>query len=196
MPVQGILLAAGLGARFDPSGQRDKLLEPMDDGLCVLAHAAQTLTRALPGALAVIRPGQERRAKILFESGCRVLIANEAEAGMGAALAAAITATADAEGWVVALGDMPCVPPEVISVVAEALSHPDALAAPFHRGRRGHPVGFGAAWATHLKSLTGDRGARDLLENASIERIDCLHDGVLRDVDLPDDLARLNHLRA
>jgi molybdenum cofactor cytidylyltransferase len=91
---------------------------------------------------------------------------------------------------------MPCVPAEVISVVAEALSHPEALAAPFYRGRRGHPVGFGAAWATHLKSLTGDRGARDLLENASIERIDCLHDGVLRDVDLPDDLARLKHLRA
>jgi len=196
MPVQGILLAAGLGARFDPSGQRDKLLEPLEDGRCVLAHAARTLTRALPGALAVIRPGQERRAQVLFQSDCRVLIANEAEAGMGAALAAAIRATPDADGWVVALGDMPCVPAEVISVVADAITRPDTLAAPFHRGKRGHPVGFGANWATPLQALTGDRGARDLLENAPIERIDCLHDGVLRDVDLPEDLVLINRPRA
>ncbi|HEY9191278.1 MAG TPA: nucleotidyltransferase family protein, partial [Methyloversatilis sp.] len=55
-------------------------------------------------------------------------------------------------------------------------------------GQRGHPVGFGAHWATQLSTLRGDTGARDLLRLADVRLIDAGTPDVLRDVDLPDDL--------
>lgn len=186
---QGILLAAGLGSRFDPSGRQDKLLQTLADGRPLLWHSAHHLASALPAPLAVIRPGQDVRRRVLEAAGCRVLEAASACAGMGAALAAAVQASTEASGWVVALGDMPWIPPDLIRRIAAAIDAPDAIAAPFHAAQRGHPVAFGPAWLQTLCGLQGDSGARDLLRRHTLVRIDCTSPSILRDVDLPDDLA-------
>lgn len=188
--MQGILLAAGYGRRFDPDGARDKLLAPLADGRPVIWHAARTLCAVLPGSLAVVRPGQTERANWLMDAGCSVVECAAAERGMGNALAAAVAASADAKGWVVALADMPWLPLDAVAAVAGAIDQPERVAAPMHHGRRGHPVGFGAAWGARLMGLTGDSGARELLGDAEILPIDSADPGVLRDVDTPADLGR------
>ena len=187
-PVQGILLAAGTGRRYDPTGEHDKLLAPMADGEPVLWHSARALAEALPGVLAVVQPGQPARVRVLERAGCRVIECAEAAAGMGEALAAAVRSTADRGAWVVALADMPWVPSDIVRQVAERLGDGRALVAPVCHGRRGHPVGFGAGWYERLAALTGDQGARALLADADVQPIDCDDDGVLRDVDTPADL--------
>lgn len=186
--MRGILLAAGYGRRFDPAGEHDKLLAPLADGRPLLWHSATRLCRALPGSLAVVRPDCPRLAALLREAGCEVLESAAAEAGMGSALAHAVRATPGA-GWVVALGDMPWVPPAVIAAVAAAVTAPGDVAAPRCRGRRGHPVAFGAAWEARLAGLEGDAGARAMLAEATIQWVDTADEGVLRDVDRPADLA-------
>ncbi|TVT49634.1 MAG: nucleotidyltransferase family protein [Denitromonas halophila] len=188
MSAQGILLAAGYGRRFDPDGQQDKLLAPLADGRPVLWHSARALAAALPGSLAVIRPGQPERARWLHEAGCRVLEAPAAEAGMGHALAAAVAASADADGWVVTLADMPWLPTAAIRAVAARLTTPSTVTAPRHAGRRGHPVGFGKAWREQLIALDGDRGARAILDATAVSLFDWDDAGVLRDIDTRDDL--------
>lgn len=188
MSAQGILLAAGYGRRFDPDGQQDKLLAPLADGRPVLWHSARALAAALPGSLAVIRPDQPERARWLHEAGCRVLEAPAAEAGMGHALAAAVAASAEAEGWVVALADMPWLPAAAIRAVAAHLTTPSTIAAPRHAGQRGHPVGFGRAWRDRLQTLTGDHGARAILAATTVSLFDWDDAGVLRDVDTRNDL--------
>lgn len=185
---QGILLAAGLGSRFDPSGRQDKLLQTLADGRPLLWHSAHHLASALPAPLAVIRPGQDARRQVLESAGCRVLEATSACTGMGAALAAAVQASPNTTGWVVALGDMPWIPPDLIRRIAAAIDAPDTIAAPFHADRRGHPVAFGPAWWQTLCELQGDSGARDLLHKRALIRIDCDLPSILRDVDLPGDL--------
>ncbi|MFV0663028.1 nucleotidyltransferase family protein [Denitromonas sp.] len=188
MNPQGILLAAGYGRRFDPAGGQDKLLVPLADGRPVLWHSARALADALPGCLAVIRPGQPERARWLGEAGCRVLEAPAADAGMGHALAAAVAASAEADGWVVALADMPWLPAAAIRAVAARLTTPSTIAAPRHDGQRGHPVGFGKAWREQLMALDGDRGARAILDATAVSLFDWDDAGVLRDVDTRDDL--------
>ena len=190
MPVQGILLAAGYGRRFDAEGGQDKLLVQMDDGRPVLWHSARALSAALPDCLAVIRPGQALRARWLTEGGCRVLESPAAEAGMGSALAAAVGACRGASGWVVALADMPWLDASAVAAVATEIDAPQRLVAMTHRGRRGHPVGFGSAWGEQLAALTGDTGARALLAGQDIRLIDWPDDSVLRDIDRPADLDR------
>ena len=187
--IRGILLAAGYGRRFDADGRRDKLLAPLADGRPVLWHSAHALCATLPGSLAVVRPGSPERVRWLAEAGCEVLQSADAEQGMGSALAHAVRASATAGGWVVALADMPWLPPALIRAVADGIDAPESIVAPTCDGQRGHPVGFGSAWGSRLAALFGDAGARELLQQATIRLISTEERGVLRDIDTPADLA-------
>jgi len=187
----GVLLAAGTGSRFDPHGLRNKLLAPLPDGGTVAQACAQRLLLVVPNVIAVLRPGAETLARVLNEAGCDVIFAAKATRGMGASLAAGVAASGDAQSWIVALADMPRIAPETIGAVARAVDEGAALAAPYYRGRRGHPVGFGAAHRAALLALDGDAGARALFESQTVTRIDVDDPGVLRDVDTPDDLQGL-----
>ncbi|ALK33206.1 hypothetical protein Bpla01_64820 [Burkholderia plantarii] len=185
----GVLLAAGLGTRFDPSGRDSKLLAALPDGTPVVVAAARHLLAVTPEVHAVVRPGAGRLAAHLTDAGCRVLVAEEAIQGMGASLAAAVRASRDAGGWLVALGDMPWIDPAAIRAVAQAITSGRAsIAAPHHGGRRGHPVGFAAVHGEALAALDGDAGARALLGAHPVARIEVDDPGVLRDVDTREDL--------
>lgn len=188
LPV-GILLAAGFGKRFDSTGTRNKLLEVLPDGRTVAWRSARTLAAALPSSIAVVRPGNAALAEELRRGGCRVVEAPDAEAGMGVALRAGVAATAEARGWVVALADMPWLPMELVRAVALTITTPETIAAPWRDGKRGHPVGFGAAWRDALLKLDGDEGARALLTDQPVTRILTEDDGPFRDIDTPGDLA-------
>ena len=109
---------------------------------------------------------------------------------MGETLAHAVRATRDAEGWIVALADMPFIRPETIRSVAERLAAGAAIVAPRYRGQRGHPVGLAARYRAELEALTGDEGARAILKRDAglVDFVDCDDPGVLRDIDEPKDL--------
>lgn len=189
MRIAGLLLAAGRGRRFGG----DKLLHPLTDGEPVVLASARSLRAALTRAVALVRPDQPQLAARLAALGLEVVEVGDADAGMGHTLAAGVTATADADGWVVALGDMPRLAPATTARVAAALAAGASIAAPVHAGRRGHPVGFAGEWRTALRALHGDTGARHLLA-AHAARITALtvdDPGCLLDVDTPADLAAL-----
>ncbi|MET3228133.1 UNVERIFIED_ORG: molybdenum cofactor cytidylyltransferase [Burkholderia sp. 1263] len=184
----GVLLAAGLGSRFDPDGMHNKLLARMRDGTPVAHEAAHRLLAVVPRVVAVVRPGSDALARLLNDAGCEVVFAPAAERGMGASLAAGIEASDDAEGWIVALADMPRIAVTTIEALARALDGGASLVAPFYEGQRGHPVGFGIAHRDALLKLDGDAGARSLLMSQRVTRLDVDDPGILRDVDTPEDL--------
>ncbi len=186
----GLLLAAGRGTRFDPTGQQNKLLAPLPDGTPIARAAAHPLLASVPRVVAVVRTGDEALAHLLNDAGCDVIFSSEAERGMGASLAAGVHASADADGWIVALADMPWVAPETVEAVARHLGQGSSIVAPVYRGRRGHPVGFGAMHGAALAALDGDVGARLLLETPDLTTIDVDDAGVIADVDTPGDLIR------
>src|SRR5205814_925521 len=78
----------------------------------------------------------------LKNEGCEVTVCENAADGMGASLACAASAAGEADGYLVALGDMPFVRRTSIAAVRAALADGAALAAPYFRARRGHPVGM------------------------------------------------------
>lgn len=196
--IQGILLAAGRGQRFDPSGEKDKLLQLRpDSGKPVLWHSGYSMCKVMPGTLAVIQEAQPKRVHCLFDAGCEVLVSPNAQYGMGSALASAVRhcleKNAGIAGFVISLGDMPWVPVEAIARVHAELASTSTqelrAVAPYHEGKRGHPVGLTRAWAGSLLSLQGDVGAKHLLRDTEIHAIDWPTPDVLRDVDVPKDLA-------
>jgi molybdenum cofactor cytidylyltransferase len=194
MRIVGILLAAGQGRRFGG----EKLLAGLADGTAVGAQSARRLHAALEEVVAVVKPGDDRLADLLRAEGVRVDVCPEAVRGMGDSLAHAVRATSDADGWVVALADMPLIEVATIRRVARALTAGALIAAPVYRGKRGHPVGFAASLGERLAQLTGDAGAREIVrsEAARVQSIEVEDAGVLADIDTPAQLQALATPRA
>jgi len=187
--VVGILLAAGSGTRFGG----DKLVAALpgtDPGDAVGVAACLNLVAAVPEVIAVVRPGDTALAAALAAAGARVVECGNAADGMGASLACGVRASFGAQGWIVALADMPWIRSGTIGLLADALRSGAMVAAPFHAGRRGHPVGFGRACRAQLAALAGDEGAKAVVaaHRDALVRIDVDDPGVLRDVDTPGDL--------
>ncbi len=184
--IVGVLLAAGAGTRFGG----DKLLARLPDGTAVGVRAARTLRSGVDRALAVVRPGDEALSHLLGAEGLDVAVFSRADDGMGASLAFGVAAAPDADGWVIALADMPFVQRETIEVVAGMLRAGAWIAAPRHRGRRGHPVGFARALFPELVELGGDRGARTLLERhaSRLEVFESEDPGIFLDIDTISDI--------
>jgi len=193
MRIVGILLAAGSGARFGGG----KLLAPLPAashgvgaGTSIGAAAAFHLMAALNDVVAVVRPGDFMLHHRLEATGARVVVCDRASEGMGTSLAYAVGESSDADGWIVALGDMPWIAPPTIHAVADALRAGAEIAAPSHRGERGHPVGFSKPYGRVLTTLAGDEGARTVVaaRQWALRIVDVDDPGALRDVDRPADL--------
>ena len=188
--IIGILLAAGRGTRFGGA----KLLARVGDGdlpgESIGVVALRHLRLAVPEVVAVVHTDDHALASALGANGARIVRCDDADEGMGVSLACAVRAAPRAQGWVVALADMPWIAPATIVRVADAVAGGAVIAAPFHRGDRGHPVGFGTACYDPLVALTGDEGAKRVVaaHRDRIARIDVDDPGILRDVDTPADL--------
>ena len=186
--IVAILLAAGAGTRFGG----EKLLHPLEDGVAIAAHAARNLLAVTPDVIAVVRWGDFPLYDMLEQEGCQVTMFQGAARGMGASLAHGVGQARSADGWVVALADMPRIAPGTIRAVIEALQQGALIAAPVHKGERGHPVGFGAALREELLALDGDQGASAVVDRHrdSVQLIECDDPGILFDVDRKSDIAR------
>jgi molybdenum cofactor cytidylyltransferase len=185
----GILLAAGRGARFDPSGTRNKLLQTLNTGELVVVASARNLRSALPDVIAVVRPGASAVARELLSNGCEVSECPTAEYGMGESLVHALSRAPHAAGWVVALGDMPFVEAATITALVRAIRDGADIAVPTLNGRRGNPVAFCRVHLPRLMELHGDQGARSLLKSFPVTEVEVADHGIVRDIDNEADLA-------
>lgn len=186
---QGILLAAGKGERFDASGNLNKLLQLLPSGMTVAGGSAKNLLSALPTTLAVISIDGNSLAALLQSAGCEITICPDAQNGLANSLVHALQHVAnDSAGWVIALADMPFVQTESIAAIVQALNNGAGIAVPTYQGKRGNPVGFSRQYLPQLLALKGDQGARSLLKVFPVTEVVVNDDGILKDIDVPEDL--------
>ncbi|HJV92919.1 MAG TPA: nucleotidyltransferase family protein, partial [Azonexus sp.] len=178
--IVGILLAAGSSRRFGA----DKRLHPLADGTPMALVSARRLAEACRRSIVVIRPGDTALASLLAEEGLATVVCNEAGKGMGHSLSRGIAASAEADGWLLALADMPDIEPASYQAVLRALQNGASLARPSYQGKVGHPVGFGANYLADLLALTGDQGGKAILDAHRDDLCCCQVEdpGVLKDI--------------
>jgi molybdenum cofactor cytidylyltransferase len=195
--LDAIVLAAGRGVRFGGG----KLVALLDDAPLVagaILTASLASTRAIVVAVGpdpVVRNAvQATAARLPAPDRLSLAPVEDPAAGMGASLAAAARCLPDdSAGVFVFLGDMPRIDPATPNRLAARLRDGGEIIAPAHLGRRGHPVLFGGNWLTALRELSGDEGARAILDRATDRLILVPVDdpGVHLDVDHPSDLDRV-----
>ena len=160
--IAGIVLAAGLSLRMG----RAKLLLDWG-GRPVIRH---TVEQVLAGGVdeVVVVLGREARGIREALSGLPVLFVEnpEPEAGQASSIACGVSVLGSAiNAALIALGDQPALPPEVIPRLLETFRKTGkAIVAPLYRGVQGNPVLFAGTVFPELRALTGDRGGRSVVE--------------------------------
>jgi molybdenum cofactor cytidylyltransferase len=184
--IVGILLAAGSASRFGG----DKLLAPLADGNPLGLASYRNLRAALDDVRVVIRAGDAGLRALFERNSASIVECADAHLGMSRSLVAGVRAARGADGWVIALGDMPYVKPETMRAIADALRSGAPIVAPTYHGARGNPVGFAALLREELLEVGGDEGARAVLMRhaAEVQVIECDDPGILRDIDTREDL--------
>jgi molybdenum cofactor cytidylyltransferase len=185
LKIIGLLLAAGSASRFGS----DKLRHELPHGVPIAVQSARHLLSETSRVVAAVRDAEMK--DLLEKEGCEAVICENAAQGMGVSLACAARAAGPAQGYLVALADMPFIRRTSIAAVREALERGAPLTAPYFRSRRGHPVGLAGSFFDSLLDLRGDEGAKRLLnENQKrLVKIPVGDPGVIRDIDTPSDLA-------
>lgn len=192
-PVAGLVLAAGRSTRM---GECNKLLQTVR-GEPLVRHAvkAQLASRAAPVLVVTGHQAAEVRAAL---AGLDVAFVDNPDfaTGLSSSVRAGLRALPDdVPGAVVSLGDMPNVTPQVINRLAEAFAdRPDALAVvPTLFGQRGNPALLSRALFPAVERLSGDQGARRLLDAAgeSVVEVPLDDPAIAIDVDTPEALKAL-----
>ena len=163
-----LILASGRGARFGASGGHGSKLQALLQGKAVLQHTLDAV-----------------RA-----SGLPYHLETVAHPGMGDSIAAAVSATQDATGWLVLPGDLPLIQSNTLLAVADALNQ-HTVVVPVFEGQRGHPVGFGRVCRDALLALSGDPGAAAIVRAHPAFECSTNDRGVVTDVDTVQDLEQV-----
>ncbi|MGO1297190.1 MAG: nucleotidyltransferase family protein [Vibrio sp.] len=182
-----VLLAAGQGERFVAAGGEGNKLLAMYPNLHGerVPLLALSLSRAVESGLPVrlvTRPGENVIINLAQQFGVAITLIESD--GSGETIAAGVRDSRDWDGWLIAPTDMGWLQSEDYLLVAAALSHADAQARMMYVDVPGHPVGFAKNYGPALSQLTGDHGARQLLDRTKLQTI-AGHRGVIKDADLP-----------
>jgi len=188
--VSAVVLAAGESKRM---GDKKELLpvsgEPMvrsvvskllasrkvDEVIVVLGHRADEVGAQLAGVI-------DERVELVGN--------RRYTEGMGTSLATAVRACSwGTEAIVVVLADAPFFRTEDVDTLIDAHAHGAVIAVPVYQGRRGHPLVIDSSFREEMEGLTGDAGARHILEREkwSVVEVELDDDGFLVDIDEPDD---------
>ena len=173
--------------------ESDEEAKPIEDKIMAafLRSGSPTVDLLMTRAAAAIQANDTALATKLVAAVTNV--APDYAEGMGASLRTGIASLpADTDGAFVFLGDMPRVPTAIFGQMVQALIGGALAAAPVYRGQRGNPVLLDRTLFPQLLALTGDAGARGVLQDLGerLVLIESPDDGVLFDVDEPGDLAR------
>ncbi|HYM73935.1 MAG TPA: molybdopterin-binding/glycosyltransferase family 2 protein, partial [Stellaceae bacterium] len=190
--IAALLLAAGKSSRMGSN----KMLEPID-GRPMIARTAQRLlsSHARPIVAVLGNMAAEVDAalgKLPVERVHNPDFANGLSTSLKCGLAAL---PGDSDGVVVCLGDMPLIAGRDLDRLIAAFNPLEgrAIVVPTRRGRRGNPVLWSREFFPEMAALSGDTGARRLIEEHAdrVAEVEMDTDGVLIDIDTPEALAEL-----
>lgn len=173
--VTVLVLAAGQGTRFTASGGQTHKLQALLAGKPVMQHVLD-MVQTVGLSCHVVEPD------------------GHTTAGMGDSIARGVRATSTAAGWLILPADMPLVQAQTLRAVAQALhtAAADGVVQPFYTGQAGHPVAFAAGCRDALLALSGEQGARTVVQAqrklGKVQTLAVDDPGILYDVDTLEDL--------
>ncbi len=192
MKIAGIILAAGSSSRMR---NQNKLMIDIN-GKTILETVISTVLKAEINPLIIVLGNDADQFQKTLEEYPVILVKNyEWEKGMSTSIKAGIGALGnDVAGSMILLGDMPGISAKDIKslLIKFCELENQKIIYPVKDGQQGHPVIFPKSFFNELSLLSGDRGAKSILNDENSLGVEMQSQGVLFDIDTESDL--INYL--
>src|SRR5690349_23092645 len=188
--VTAIVLAAGRSTRM---GGPNKLLAEIDGKKLVRIVAEQALASKATGVIVVTGHQADLVEQALAGLNVKFVRNPGFAGGLASSVKAGVSAvSANVDGAVICLGDMPMIDAQLIDRLIEAFA-PDRghlITVPVAEGRRGNPVLWSRRFFRELMTLDGDIGARHLITKhaEAVTEVPVEGDSAFLDIDTPQGL--------
>jgi molybdenum cofactor cytidylyltransferase len=190
MQISAIILAAGGSTRM---GNAKQLL-PLG-GSTVLARTIQNVRAAAVDELVLVLGADATAIQPHLPKNLKVVVNPAYYQGMATSLRAGLNALGEHTGAaLIVLGDQPFTRPSTLDqIIAEYRRTRAQIIIPTWHGQRGNPVLLDRSLFQEVMALEGDKGCRAIFPNhlEGIVKLEVEDEGILLDLDTPDDYARL-----
>jgi molybdenum cofactor cytidylyltransferase len=188
--ISGVILAAGQSQRL---GTPKQLLDL--GGEPVIRHVLRNAASSDLGQVVLVlgyRAGEI--ADVVGEWGQNLVINSDFESGQSTSLRLGLSAVDPAaEAVLFLLGDQPQVTTDVVDTIIDAFKKGEGrIVMPSYRGMRSNPVLFAREFFPELARVTGDQGARTVLDahRDEVRTVEIDSEPPL-DIDAPEDYEKL-----
>ena len=160
--ISAILLAAGQSKRMNGENKLTKeiqgaplikhsvkniLASPIDELIVVLGHQKETIEKLI---------NKNEKIKFVFNKDFESGIASSIKTGLN-------NLSEKTEAFFICLGDMPMVNPNIYNQLIKSINKREIIV-PTYKGQQGNPVLFAKSMKEKIINISGDIGAKKILE--------------------------------
>jgi molybdenum cofactor cytidylyltransferase len=184
--IAAVVPAAGRSSRF---GSLKLLADVGGEPLINRTLSSVIDTGADPVVVVVSATGVLDAVPLIGHANVRTVVNRDPSRGMFSSIQCGLS-VAQADVLVVLPADMPFVRAATVALVVRTSVETGRVAVPAFSGRRGHPIGIPGNLRAGLLMMPPDRSLKDALAALGEELllVDVDDQGVIRDVDVPNDL--------
>lgn len=181
--IDVLVLAAGAASRF---GSAKQLLNYR--GRSLVQHCIDKANRLCPGRVFVVLGANQELIEPLI-SDAKIIRNHDWQQGLGVSIAAGIdNIDPQSDGLLILLADQVSLTTDELNLLLDAFDGSNTVAAQY-AGRRGVPAIFPPSLYAELKALSGDSGAKALLQRSDINITEIDLPSGAMDIDTPEDWA-------
>jgi len=160
--ISAILLAAGQSKRMDGENKLTKEIQ----GVPLIKHSVKNILASSVGELIIVLGYQKEIIEKLIDKNNKIkfVFNKDFESGMASSIKAGLNHLSNnTEAFFICLGDMPMVGHDIYNQLIKSKGNKEIIV-PTYKGQQGNPVLFDKSMKETVMNITGDVGAKKILE--------------------------------
>ena len=181
--IEVLILAAGAASRY---GSAKQLIN--HHGKSLLQHCIDKANEVCPGRVSVVLGANRELIEPLI-SEAKVIRNNHWQQGLGASIAIGVeNIDPQSDGLLILLADQIALTIDDLNLLLDAFDGSNTVSS-YYAGRRGVPAIFPRSLYAELRALSGDSGAKAVLQRSGIDLVEIDLPLAAMDIDTPEDWA-------
>ncbi len=187
--IAGIVLAAGGSTRM---GQKNKLILHVNGMSIISSTVGAAVESSLDPVRVILGNDSNTVKRELINYPVSFIHNNNWMEGMATSIVSGME-NLDSDGIMFILGDMPFISSKIINQLVQQFDS-NKIIVPFNNGKRGNPVIFPSHLFSELKKISGDRGAKPLIQkyNEDVKEVPIQSKAIFQDIDDREELMNVN----
>ena len=161
----------------------------MPNGELLIINTLKVYQQVFANISVVVREDDHALISTLANQQIICLLNSNAEQGLSQSIVTAVNQLDASDAYLIVLADMPYVAINTIKAIADRACS-EKIIIPRSDSKNGNPICIGNKFRQNLLCLSGDVGAKNLIQAnpGSLEYLDCHDDGIHHDIDRLSDI--------